>query len=147
MRLTGSTIFTFLLLALVTMFLVIGAGYSVRAAIGPVAVGIPAAILLVTQIVLDVRKRKAAEAAQLEVSEEKVVRRKYVIVIAWIAGLLVGTYLFGIIITFPLFTLINIRFNGWGWLLSVILAAGIFILLFGGFQLALGVQLYKGIFF
>ncbi len=141
MKLRGSTIFSLFLLVIVLVFVIVSLGYTLNARFGPLAVGIPAAILLITVIVQDMKGTKIERA-----HENDPPPRSYIIVTAWIAGLLIGTYLFGILVTFPLFTLAYIKAKGWRWLLSISIAAGVFVVLYGVFGLAFRVPLYKGIF-
>jgi putative exporter of polyketide antibiotics len=147
MRVRADGIFSLFLLAVVSVFLIIAIGYPIRAAFGPLATGIPAAILLITQFVLNIRKKTVEGTGQYRHSVDEPSRRNYFNAIGWIIGLLGVTYLIGILITFPLFTLCYIKLNRWGWFLSIGLALGVFILLYGVFGYILQVPLYEGILF
>jgi hypothetical protein len=148
MKLKPPIIFALFLLTLVTVFIVIAIGYPARARFGPLAVGIPAGILLCMQILLDIKRKNETRTAEQEAIEYRGLGlgRSYIKIFAWIGGLLVIPYFFGILITFPLFTLAYIKLNGWRWSMAILMAAGVFVLLYGVFVLILQVYLYPGIF-
>ena len=146
MKLKASTIFTVFLLTLVVVSIVTATGYPLRARVGPLAAGVPAAMLLIVQIVLDMRRKTKTDETETEIDADNGSFRSHITAAAWIAGLLAGTYLFGILITFTLFTLAYVKAAGWKWSLSIGLAAFVFVLLYGIFGLALQVPLHSGIF-
>ena len=146
MKLKPLIVFELFLLALVAVFIVIAIGYPARARFGPLAVGIPAGILLCMQIVSDIKTKNETGTAGKEAVQSKGLGRRYIRVFAWIGGLLVIPYYFGILITFPLFTLAYIKLNGWRWSMAILMAAGVFMLLYGVFASILQVYLYPGIF-
>lgn len=147
MRWRGETFFSLFLLALALVFIVISLGYPVRAAFGPLAVGIPAAVLLVIQIMLDTKNDTGIRPRPIGTADDALPRRNYVITLSWIIGFPVATYFLGILLVFPLFTLAYVRANRWSWRLSICLAGGVFVLIYWVFGYLLRVSLYKGLVF
>lgn len=131
-------------------FVIVGSTYSARSSIGPLSIGIPCAILLTIQIILENRKNRKPEKKNLEdvgedTGEGKV--QSYLSMILWSLGLLFCTFFFGIVITFPLFVFAYIRCRGISWVISLSVALGVFITIYGGFVFILKTQLYKGLLF
>jgi hypothetical protein len=144
-------IFTIFLFVVILVFVIVAAGYPFKAGIGPLAAGIPALILLIIVFVLDNTRKKAEETkSKKEIRNKENLERAaftfsdYKGIIFWILGLLILSYLFGMILIFPLFTLIYIRVKGFSWRLSIIIAACVFVLMFVGYKILLQTPFHEG---
>jgi len=71
--------------------------------------------------------------------------RGYLAAGAWVAGFFLAIYLLGFIIAIPLFILAYMKLHGTRWLVAIAFAIIIPILIYGIFELALGVILYRGL--
>ena len=100
----------------------------------PLAIGVPALVLALMAFVLELRRRptqQSAEPFELDpelqqeevVLEPAVVRRRTLVIIAWIAGFYATMHLLGFMIAAPLLTLLYVRFAGKeGWPMAITLA-------------------------
>ena len=66
---------------------------------------------------------------------------------AWVAGFFLVIYLLGFIIAIPLFVLSYMKLHGTRWVVAIVFAVLASALIYGGFELALKVNLYKGLVF
>jgi hypothetical protein len=70
-----------------------------------------------------------------------------VVIFAWLTGMALAIYLFGFLISIPLFVFSFLKSNGFGWLISAAHAAAAVIVTYVLFILALQSELYPGIIF
>ncbi len=70
--------------------------------------------------------------------------REYLPIGAWLGGFSLAIYLLGFVITIPLFVFAYMKSHGIGWLAAIIYATLITAFIYGTFELALGVTLYRG---
>jgi hypothetical protein len=73
--------------------------------------------------------------------------RQNVVIFAWLTGMALSIYLFGFMISIPLFVFSFLKSNGYGWLMSTAHAAAAVIVAYVLFILALRSELYSGIIF
>jgi len=148
--LNSRNFFTLFLFAIVLALVIVALGYPIKASIGPLVAGIAALILLFAVFINDNTNIKR-KTKQEENKEDKVrtalTFRDYRGIILWILGLIVLSYLFGIMPIFPLFILAYIKVRGFSWRLSIIVAACVFIVMFGGYKILLHSPLYEGFIF
>ncbi len=142
---------TVFLFAVILVFVIVAAGYPFNAGIGPLAAGIPALILLIIVFIRDNIRSKTEEIKSKEKIESKEGRETaaltfidYREIILWIVGLLILSFLFGMTLIFPLFTLVYIKVKGFSWRLGIIIAACVFVLMFVGYGILLKSPLYQG---
>jgi hypothetical protein len=151
---------TVFLFAVILVFVITAAGYPFKAGIGGLAAGIPALILLVIVFIRDNIKGKTEKTKSKEdiKSEEDIESKEqkervaltfhdYREIILWIVGLLILSFLFGMTIIFPLFTLAYIKVKGFSWRLSIIIAACVFVLIYVVYGILLKAPLYQGFIF
>jgi len=72
---------------------------------------------------------------------------KFFVTLAWIAGLAVMLWLFGLVIVLPLFTFLYIKMQGEKWLWAISLSLVMLAVVYVGFGLLLHLQLYEGLLF
>lgn len=73
--------------------------------------------------------------------------RVYLRVGAWVVGFVLAIYLFGFILAIPLFILSYMKSHDTGWLVSIVSGIITTVVLYGVFELALRVELYRGLIF
>jgi hypothetical protein len=66
---------------------------------------------------------------------------------AWIGGLALAIYIIGFLISIPLFIMLYLKRKGSGWLKSIIVAGVTTAFLYLAFEVALRVDLYRGLLF
>jgi len=143
-----STIFALIILAIVGLMIVTSLGYSRDAKLFPLMIAIPIAALAVAQIASEVwTKTEPKEMAQEKKVVTRDVLRNYLVAPAWIAALLLITYLVGLLAGFLLFTFLYLRLHRQSWLLSIIVTLVMAAVIYGGFAIAFQVPLYKGVLF
>ncbi|MFC1971630.1 tripartite tricarboxylate transporter TctB family protein [Chloroflexota bacterium] len=129
--------------------------HSMKGALFPGVISILVFILAAIELVRDLTVKGKDEANQ-EVEGEvgvlpgdrgNVPLRRYFITFGWMAGLLLGIYLVGFLISIPLFIFPYLKLHGRGWLLSLALAAIATAVIFLVFVAALQVDLFPGKFF
>jgi hypothetical protein len=165
MQLTGKALFTLVLLAFVALIFFLTLDLSRVARLVPLRVAIPVLGLLILQVLLDLlpaweqtyrRWQKAdlfgigglQEKAGLQVHEsaaEAPPRQRERSILLWSLALLAFIYLLGLLVVAPLFTLLYLKKQaGESWLLSIVMAMGIWGFLYGIFVLTLHARLYEG---
>ena len=80
---------------------------------------------------------QATEGAQL----------KFLITLAWIAGLALMIWLFGYVVALPLYTFVYIRMHGQKFRLAISLSIAMFLIVYIGFNYLLKIPLYEGLLF
>ena len=107
-------------------------------------------ILVVVQLVREVRSRKelASEARREEKkAEPSESTLRYLLEGAWMGGFAVAIYLFGFLVAIPSFGIAYMRSHGAKWSIAIIITALMTILSWGIFSYLLGVRLYPGLIF
>lgn len=70
--------------------------------------------------------------------------RPYLLNGGWVAGFVLGIYLLGFMVALPLFTLFYVRWLGARWLTAMVSAVVFTAVIYGLFELALKITLYRG---
>ena len=73
--------------------------------------------------------------------------RQNVVIFSWLTGMALSIYLFGFLVSIPLFVFSFLKSNGYGWLISAAHAAAAVIVMYVLFIWALQAELYPGIIF
>ena len=110
------------------------------------AVFILAAIGLSSEI--SARSRQETAITDREVSEKKETRENwhgYMANGGWVAGFCLVIYLLGFIIAIPLFILAYMKSHGTRWFVAITFAILLPTLIYSIFELALGINLYRGL--
>jgi hypothetical protein len=141
MRFSGRALFSLVLLAVAGFAVASAWRWPVKAALFPLAVGIPLAALAALQLVLDLRGpggTRAGPAVDLEFSAEvpdAVARRRAAMIFAWIAAFIALVFLVGFPVAVPLFMLGYLTWQGdAGWRVSLALTAAGWGFFYGVFQ-------------
>ena len=153
MKITGNSYF--LIVIMVLMLVMINLSLRMEyftSKLLPLLISIIVFILAAIGLVQDITAKDKAkvtviedEMSKKEEAGEKL--RDYLPMGAWVVGVSVVIYLLGFIITIPLFVLAYMKSHGVKWLVSITSAVLITLLIYGGFELALRVALYRGLLF
>jgi hypothetical protein len=152
-RLSGRALFTACFVA-VGLFAVLSAWrWPHKAALFPLAVGLPFVVLATIQLVLDLVGRPprstSGPALDLALSADvgpEVARRRAVMVFAWIAAFILLVFLVGFPLAVPVFMLAYLRRqSGTGWRLSLGLTAVAWACFYGLFQWLLRLPFEPGV--
>jgi hypothetical protein len=105
-----------------------------------------AAIGLVRKIMVDVKAEVTVTEGETTIREKPGESwRSYLLAGAWLAGFMLTIYLLGFIVAIPLFILAYMKSHGTRWLVAITFAILTTLLIYGLFELALGVILYRGL--
>ncbi len=109
----------------------------------PLLVGVPGTLLALTQFVSDLRKRPARVEPTPEQVDE---RRREIGMFAWLGLFAVGILGFGFLYAAPLLVFAFLRFGQKeSWVVAVIGGVGAWAILYGMFELMLGLILFEGL--
>jgi hypothetical protein len=113
--------------------------YPSEAAAMPLMVGGCGAALSLLQLIVELRRSRGPY-------EERIDLRRDIPIYLWVWAFVGGVVAFGFVIAAPAILFIYLRFRSReSWLLSIGLAVGVLVLLYGVFQVALGVPLFEGL--
>ncbi|MFC2059600.1 tripartite tricarboxylate transporter TctB family protein [Chloroflexota bacterium] len=135
----AGTYFPLTMLIIGVILLAISAQYPLRTGLVVWIVLSLMIILLVVEILKEVVwKRGNTGAIPKDIPQ-------YLVGAAWIASILPMVYLVGLVMTTFLYTFVYLKFHGERWLLTIAVSLGITAIIYGVFELALEVPLYKGL--
>jgi len=160
-------IFSFLLLLMFLIFVIIAISYDRQTRMFPLVIGVPGLILCVilfsSYYILAVSKRlntikqkeffkihdiEKQEDIEKKKKELKKISFKELNIIIWIIGLLITVYILGFIITIPLFIFLFLKFREKeNLIISILFSTVSWAVIYIMFILILKAQLYGGIFF
>lgn len=112
----------------------------------PWVVGAFGSILLVGQIVREVRGTQQGAFGE-EPGRASFNLRTYLLGIAWLLAILPMVYLLGFFVTIPLYIFLCLKLLGEKWLLCLILTSLVGVFFYFGFVVALKVPFYEGLLF
>lgn len=141
MRCSGRAVFSLFLVAVGVFAVGSARSWPFKAALFPLAIGIPLVALAAAQLALDLRGRDqpaAGPAVDLELAADvplPVARRRAATLFAWIAGFIVLVFLVGFPVAVPLFMASYLSLaSAAGWRLSLGLTAAGWAFFYGVFQ-------------
>jgi len=113
--------------------------YPAEAASMPLIIGGCGAVLSLFQLIVELRASRGAHEEQIDL-------RKDIPIYLWVWSFVVAVVAFGFVPAAPvmLFAYLRLRSRE-SWWLSLLLSAGVLALLYGLFQVALGVPLFEGL--
>ena len=170
MKLKAKSFFSLFLILFFGVVIVGALGYNPKARLIPLVIALPCLAMAIAQFILDLGKgRKRGISGEEELFREvmeKVAHQEIVIdeeekkekkssieakklfnSIFWILGFSALTFLFGFLITIPLFTILFMRYKKESWRLSLSCAAGLWLSVYLSFVIAAKVTLYEGFIF
>jgi hypothetical protein len=113
--------------------------YPADAASMPLIIGGCGAVLSLFQLIVELRASRGAYEEQIDL-------RKDIPIYLWVWAFVFAVVAFGFVLAAPVMLFAYLRFRSReSWWLSLLLSAGILALLYGLFQVALGVPLFEGL--
>ncbi len=150
MKLKGNAYFLMIIMAVVLAMIIMALQMEYYTSkLLPLIIGgfvfILAAIGLVGEIVSR-EKPEAAATGDEDAREAKAKEglRIYLPISAWILGVSAAIYLVGFVIAIPVFILTYMKSHGIKWTISIISTIVTIAVIYGAFEVALGVDLYQG---
>jgi hypothetical protein len=139
---SGRVLTTAVLTVIFSAMAVMALGFAPEARFLPLLVSIPATLLCVVQLVIDVRNaRFAADGGTRQDAET----RREIGMFAWLLAFLAGNVIFGFLWASPVLALAYLRLQeGASWTVSFVGGAGIWVVVFGVFDRLLETPLYEG---
>ncbi len=169
MKLKSKSMFTLFYIFFFTVVIIGSMGYTRKARLIPLVVAIPCLGFSIAQFVLDQRKggkkgrsieddlfHGVMEKVHQEIipgGEEKEKKRgtektrAFFKIVGWIGVFYVSTFLFGFLVTIPLFTILFMRTRKERWITSVACAAGLWVTIYLSFAVIAKISLYEGLVF
>ncbi|GAB6153811.1 hypothetical protein JCM17380_25610 [Desulfosporosinus burensis] len=154
MRINGAVVFNIFLVLVFAAVIIVSLGYSYRARLTPLVIGIPGLLVTVITLVFELRKSMIKQdpsavdqsAAATEKSKNKEKVRKEIIAFSWLTGLFLLIYVVGFIIAIPIYLFLYLKIKSQ----EKLVFSGLFSLiswgaLYGFFGLILHIPLYPGI--
>jgi hypothetical protein len=150
-RPSGRALFSLFLLGVGTFAVVSAWRWPFKAALFPLAVGIPLAVVAAIQLVLDLRGRgEPAEGPAVDLQfggdvPDDVARRRAAVLFAWIVGFAALVWLVGFPLAVPLFMVSYLVLqSATGWPVAAGLTAAAWAFFYGVFQWALRLPFEQG---
>lgn len=160
----GEALFALVLLAVFLVIVLVGTGYNRKARMLPLVLGVPGVALAAAEVVRTTARRRRAEceagvasgkAVEAHATEgagpaggrEAEERKKLLEMFGWVVLLIVMIWLFGFLVTIPIYVLAFMKARKERWLLSLCFAIGSWALLYWVFVLGLKIVLYPGLLF
>jgi hypothetical protein len=152
MKPRGETIFGLILLAVFVIIVGLGMGYSKKARMLPLVLGIPGVVLAAALVIRSCIKPSKAilqehSADKKTAPEEASDQKKVLAMIGWVALLIGMIWVFGFVITIPIYMVFFLKTKGEKWLLTLCLAVGSWAFLYWIFAVTLKIILFPGILF
>lgn len=149
--------FYFLIILMASMLVIIGLSLTMAAfksKLLPIMISSTVLVLAAIGLKQEISARDKPESATAADKEEESGAedtekglRSYLPVWAWLIGFALAIYLLGFLVAMPLFVLAYMKKNGIGWLMAIISAILTSVFVYGVFELALSVELYRGLLF
>jgi hypothetical protein len=137
------------------IFAIFVVGYSLTftpdARFGPMVIGIPLIVLLIIQVVVEKRSKKATSPEEATANDDgpsehsKISGRTVLEIAVALAGLVAVVYVFGMVLGFAIFIFVYLKLRGERWLTTIALAVAVPAFIYGLFQVTLKMNIYKGI--
>ena len=147
MKIKGETIFALILLAVFVVLVGVGTGYSRKARMLPLVLGIPGLILAGVIVSRSCAKAGKTISQERSADEQAHDQKKVLIMIGWVALLIAMIWVFGFLITIPVYMVLFLKTRGEKWPLTIGLALGSWAFLYWIFAVTLKIILYPGILF
>jgi hypothetical protein len=123
----------------------IAAAVASATTLGPAARRMPLVVAIPTLVLLVFEAARQARAAAVEV-DDTAARRLERVTFAWLGGLLASVWALGMLAGLPLFLAAYLRSrSGESWVVALGMALGVWAVLFGILDSALGIQMHDGL--
>jgi hypothetical protein len=140
-HLTSTVALSFIFLVIFSGAVIIaGLSYPPKAASIPLLVGGVGAALSLLQLIIELRASRSSSY------EERIDLKKDIPIYLWVWAFVIAIVMFGFLLAAPPMLFIYLKFRSReSWRLSIALSLGVFALLYGLFQIVLGVPLFEGL--
>lgn len=143
MRFKPRSFFTLLIIVILGLGILEATNWSLRASILVLTIGSVCWILAVIQFFMELRPQHKAISSgmDIELTEDQELTKaplQALDIWAWLIGCVIGIWLLGLYITIPLWTFLYSFRHGSQWWLALILAVSCLVLLWGFFDLVVG---------
>lgn len=149
MKMTGAAYMLMIFMALMVALVAYSLGMAhYKSKLLPVVLG--SAVFLMSGLELwrtMTRRKPARSAEEAEESEKKSSWSGYLSNGAWLTGFILVTYLLGFLVAMPLFLISYTRWLGTRWLTAIVIAAATSGVMYGVFEAAMQIELYRGVLF
>jgi hypothetical protein len=151
MKIKGRAIMSLSVAIVAVIVAVMSLKWPFKTALFPVMIGIPVALMAVTELILSLRGQKKAErgGVDFKLSEDvdpQVAMKRTLITFAWIVGFFVLIILVGFPIAVLLFLFLNLKWQAKeSWLITIILTAATSVFFYGLFIRLLDIPFYEGV--
>ncbi|MBI4186730.1 MAG: tripartite tricarboxylate transporter TctB family protein [Chloroflexi bacterium] len=147
--------FYFLVIIMVSMLVIIGLSVqmeTIKSKLLPLLMGSIAFVLAAIELWRETlgKDESATTATAIDVIKNEEARRglrEYLGKLGWVIGFSLAIYLLGFITSIPLFVLAYMKSHGIGWRVAIICAVVAIAAIYGVFEFALRVELYRGLLF
>jgi len=134
-------------LVIVIILIIATLGYPYKAKLFPLLIAFPAAALLVVNIVKEaLGKYKLETESEDKTDSPKDTLFKYLAVTAWMATFALLIYFSGFLVGVPIFLFLYLKLHGEKWPAAIIYVLVVTVFVYGVFELAFDIQLYRGVF-
>jgi magnesium-transporting ATPase (P-type) len=157
MRLKPSSYFLIGVLVIALLMIIAAAPFkSIQTKLLPMVISGIAFILAAAELIKELRAKEKPQLPEEKIDQEKPGQsfeepllpiRRYGGIMVWVIITSLAIYLIGFLIALPVFILSYLKTHGYGWLKSIIIAAGMTAILFVVFEVLLRMDLYDGLFF
>jgi hypothetical protein len=151
MKIKGRAIMSLSVAIVAVIVAVMSLKWPFKTALFPVMIGIPVALMAVTELILSLRGQKKVEkgGVDFKLSEDvdpQVAMKRTLITFAWIVGFFVLIILVGFPIAVLLFLFLNLKWQAKeSWLITIILTAATSVFFYGLFIRLLDIPFYEGV--
>jgi putative tricarboxylic transport membrane protein len=151
LRLSWEAVFTGCIIAAMAWALWQSRGFGVRAGLFPWAIGLPVLALAVVQLVMDLRGHgRSGGMASVEAERAElpaaILYRRTASTVGWIVGFFLAMWGLGIAVAVPATTLLYLKLGtGEKWSISLLLTAGLWLLVYGLFIYTLHIPFPEGL--
>ena len=170
MKLRSQSLFTLFYIFFFVIVIIGAMGYNTKARLIPLVVASPCLAMSIIQFILDLRKQRgkgrSIEDDLFHGVMEKMIHQEVIVaedekkekkrsgktkpffkIVLWLLFFYVSVFLFGFLITIPLFTILFMRSKGERWLPALSCAAGLWLTVYLAFVVAARISLYEGLVF
>ena len=145
----GSSSFLIVISVLMVAMIAWALAYpDIETAILPLIFCTAVLVLAVVQLVIEIRGAKSLPAEITEGQTDSLSdKESYLVISGWLVGMLVGVYVFGLLLATTIFVFLYIKLHGRSWINAIGLAVMFFVLSYGLFVMVLRIRLYSGLLF
>ncbi len=152
MKLTASSYSLIAIMAAMLLVIILALGMPLMSKLLPLIFSSAIFILAAIKLWHDISAGDRAEATVAkdiagQAEESKAPLRAYLLIGAWVVGFPLAIYLLGLLIACSLLVFAYMKTHGTSWLTAIISTIVIIIIIYFGFQTALGIDLYPGLLF